>query len=41
MLDMRSMSEEDEWQATEDLINNIRRTMTNEEFMQDLVPSAF
>jgi transcription termination factor Rho len=41
MLDMRSMSEEVEWQATEDLINNIRRTMTNEEFMQDLVPSAF
>ena len=41
MLDMRSMSEEDEWQATEDLINNMRRTMSNEEFMQDLVPSAF
>jgi transcription termination factor Rho len=40
MLDMRSVTEEDETQATEDLINQMRRTMTNEEFMQDLMPSA-
>ena len=38
MLDMRSMSDEDETSATEDLINNMRRTMSNEEFMQELVP---
>jgi transcription termination factor Rho len=40
MLDMRSMSEDDEWQATEDLLSQMRRTMSNEEFMQELMPSA-
>ncbi|MFP4321053.1 MAG: transcription termination factor Rho [Anaerolineales bacterium] len=40
MLDMRSASEEDDLQATEDLINNMRRTMSNEEFIQELVPTS-
>jgi len=40
MLDMRSMAEEDEWKATEDLINLMRRTMNNEEFIHELVPTG-
>jgi transcription termination factor Rho len=39
MLDMRSMSDEDELQATEDLINQVRRTNNNEEFLQMLAPA--
>jgi transcription termination factor Rho len=38
MIDMRSISDDDELQATEDLINNMRRTMSNDEFMQELTP---
>lgn len=37
MLDMRAMSEEDELQATEDLIMSMRRSMTNEEFLHELM----
>lgn len=40
MLDMRSSSEDEENQATEDLINHIRRTSNNEEFLQEMIPSA-
>lgn len=40
MLDMRAISEEDETQATEDLINQMRRTMTNEEFLSELIPGG-
>jgi transcription termination factor Rho len=41
MLDMRSVTEDDETQAIEDLINNLRRTPSNEEFMRDLIPSGY
>jgi len=41
MLDMRSNSDEEATQATEDLINQMRRTHNNEEFMQELIPSAY
>jgi transcription termination factor Rho len=40
MLDMRAISEEDETQATEDLITQMRRTMTNEEFLSELIPGG-
>lgn len=40
MLDMRSSSEDEATQATEDLIMNMRRTYNNEEFMQELIPST-
>ncbi|MBZ0305509.1 MAG: transcription termination factor Rho [Anaerolineae bacterium] len=39
MLDMRSNSDEDAFQATEDLINQMRRTDSNEEFLQMLAPA--
>lgn len=40
MLDMRSSTDEESVQAMEDLINSMRRTINNEEFMQELVPSG-
>lgn len=39
MLDMRSITDEDSFQATEDLINQVRRTETNDEFLQMLAPA--
>lgn len=41
MLDMRSASDDEATQATEDLINQMRRTHSNDEFMQELIPSAY
>lgn len=39
MLDMRSITDEDSFQATEDLISQMRRTDSNEEFLQMLAPA--
>ncbi len=39
MLDMRSITDEDSFQATEDLINQMRRTETNDDFLQMLAPA--
>jgi len=40
MMDMRALSEDDEVQSTEDLVNSMRRTMSNEEFLHDMIPSG-
>jgi transcription termination factor Rho len=39
MFDLRASTEEDETQATEDIINMMRRSPNNEQFLNDVVPS--